>query len=109
MQENKITISHQLMWILIVISFSISLVSFYLNMQEINFPKLITYFNFGFFFVLWLILLVEMISHKIYNQTFWVMSMFILPPFTVLFYMIQRQRLKRLASNFTTPKKSELS
>ena len=33
---------------------------------------------------------------QIYNKTFWIITMFIMPPIATIFYMIQRNKLIRL-------------
>ncbi|WP_277875413.1 PLDc N-terminal domain-containing protein [Aequorivita sp. KMM 9714] len=52
------------------------------------------------FFSTWIIILSDMVKNKIYNKTFWIMTMFILPFISPIFYLIQRNRLIRLGQKF---------
>lgn len=100
MEDKNFNLSPQLIWVLAILSLVLFLVKLIFNVQNIEFPQIVSSFNSGVFFVVWLVLVVEILTTKIYNQKFWLISMFILPPITVIFYMIQRQRLKHLAQSF---------
>jgi len=53
--------------------------------------------------IFWIIVFVDMIRYKIYNKTFWILAMFLLPYLTPVFYLFQRKRLRHLQENkFTT-------
>jgi len=57
------------------------------------------------FFISWFVILTEMINIKIYNKTFWLLSMFVFPTFSPVVYMIRRERLIR----FIEPGDQELN
>jgi|GEM_PF-1776924 len=44
------------------------------------------------------IVVADMISRKLYQKFFWIVSTFVLPFLTPIFYLIQRDRLLRLAA-----------
>jgi len=44
----------------------------------------------------WIIILIDMLTNRIYNRVFWIITMFIIPWITMIVYMIQRNRLMRL-------------
>jgi hypothetical protein len=50
------------------------------------------------FFTVWVIVLSDMAKQKIYNKTFWVLCLFILPTITPLFYLLLRRKLIRLGN-----------
>ena len=52
------------------------------------------------FLVTWIIVLVDIIRNKVYNKIFWLLSMFIIPHISSLFYIIQREKLIRLGDKF---------
>lgn len=52
------------------------------------------------YFTTLVIIINDIIKHKIYNKTFWIVSMVITPSITSIFYMIQRNRLIRLGNKF---------
>lgn len=41
----------------------------------------------------WIVVISDMARSKIYNKTFWIMSMFIFAPIAVIVYLIQRNKL----------------
>ncbi len=48
----------------------------------------------------WLLILSDMIRNRIYNKAFWIVTMFIIPGISSIFYLIQRERLLRLGEKF---------
>lgn len=44
----------------------------------------------------WIIIFSDMVRSRIYNRTFWILIMFIIPWIAMIVYMIQRNRLMRL-------------
>ena len=49
----------------------------------------------GVFAAIWVILLTDMIRHKMHNKFFWVFSMFVLPLLAVPVYLYRREALIR--------------
>jgi hypothetical protein len=49
------------------------------------------------FSICWLVIFFEIIRKDIYNRTFWLVSMFILPTVSPVVYMIRREKLIRYA------------
>jgi len=43
----------------------------------------------------WIIFINDILQNKIYNKTFWIFSMFILPSISQVVYLIQRHKLLR--------------
>ena len=50
-------------------------------------------------FSLWLFLLLDMVRTRIFNKTFWIVSMFLLPWLAPVFYLFQRKKLEHLRNN----------
>lgn len=50
-------------------------------------------------FSFWVFVLQDMIRTEIYQKTFWIVSMFLLPYFAPLFYLFQRKKLEHIQSN----------
>lgn len=68
-----------------------------LDWDSISLPALMSLlFLTGF----WLALLLDMINTRIFNKTFWLMSMLILPFIAPAIYLLQRKKLQHLK---TTP------
>lgn len=50
-------------------------------------------------FLVWLLVLIDIINAKINRKIFWIASMFLLPFFAPVFYLFQKNSLLRLKSN----------
>lgn len=50
-------------------------------------------------FIFWVTILVDMITHKIKDKTFWILSMFILVIFAPVVYLFRRKNLLNLQNN----------
>lgn len=50
-------------------------------------------------FSFWLIILLDMIKQKLFNKTFWILSMFVLPIFAPVVYLFRRKQLAKLRNN----------
>lgn len=59
-----------------------------LHWQEMDF---LAWLSFLFLFGFWLILLLDMINERIYNKTFWMIAMLIMPWLAPSFYLFQRK------------------
>lgn len=64
-----------------------------LNLESITLPAVMSlFFLIGF----WLFILFDMINSKIFNKTFWLISMLIMPNFAPAVYLFQRKKLQRI-------------
>ena len=50
-------------------------------------------------FLFWLIILLDMIKHKLFNKTFWILSMVFIPIFAPVVYLFRRKQLINLRNN----------
>ena len=82
-----------------------------LNLVFIIYGTLSKIYNWGFsdfflgfgtavFIITWFVILSDIIRNKIFNKTFWIISMFIIPQVSTLFYLLQREKLIRLGDKF---------
>ncbi|WP_205602134.1 PLDc N-terminal domain-containing protein, partial [Cyclobacterium jeungdonense] len=67
-----------------------------ITIQQWEFPQLFLTVGLMLFFSTWIIILSDMVKNKIYNKAFWILTMFIMPAITTIFYLIQRNKLLRL-------------
>ncbi|MEA1874269.1 MAG: hypothetical protein U9N51_07575 [Bacteroidota bacterium] len=49
-----------------------------------------------FFFSSWIVILSDIVKQRIFNKTFWIVTMFIIPSIAMFFYIFMRNRLIRL-------------
>lgn len=63
------------------------------KLQHWEFSQFLLAVGIMFFISSYVIILSDMTGNKIYNKTFWIMSMFILPSITPIFYLIRRNNL----------------
>ena len=70
--------------------------------QYLEFSNFILGFGLTLYFATWVIIISDMTKSNIYNKRFWIMSMFIIPGITQVFYLIQRNRLIRLGSKLSS-------
>ncbi len=49
--------------------------------------------------IFWIIVFVDMVRFKIYNKTFWILFMFLLPYLAPVIYLFQRKKLRHLYEN----------
>ncbi len=68
----------------------------FLDLQSLTFLAIM---SFIFLVGLWLFLLFDMINSKMYNKTFWLISMLIMPNFAPAIYLFQRRNLQRSRSS----------
>jgi hypothetical protein len=49
--------------------------------------------GFSTYLYLWLIIFTDISAQRVYNKTFWIISLFILPYFTIIVYLFRRNKL----------------
>ncbi|PCI09743.1 MAG: hypothetical protein COB73_04835 [Flavobacteriaceae bacterium] len=52
------------------------------------------------FLASWILILIDMIKNKIYNKTFWIITMFVMPFISIVFYIFQRDKLLNLGQKY---------
>ncbi len=84
-------LSESFVWLLMAFSIFFLAEGFYLD-NEIYHTVFIS-LGLMLFFIIWLIIFIDMLNHPIYNKTFWLISIFILPYISVLIYLFLRNKL----------------
>ena len=100
MENNDFKIDIRLVWILVIGNIILTIVSAFAKTQQWEFSQLLFTSALILFFSVWIIVISDMLKNKIYNKTFWIMSIFIIPFITPIFYLIQRDKLIRLGNKF---------
>ncbi|MCA1762220.1 MAG: hypothetical protein ABR574_07780 [Cryomorphaceae bacterium] len=98
-QDFKIGI--KTVWFLVVGNLLLIAFGAIAKIQHWEFSQFILSFGLVLFFSTWIIVLSDMTKNKIYNKTFWVMSMLIMPTIAPIIYLIQRNKLLRLGQKFS--------
>jgi len=98
MENRDFKISIKIVWVLAIGNFLLTSLCAFAKIRHWEFFHFVLTLGLILFFSTWIITISDMIKNKIYNKTFWVMSMFILPTIAPIFYLIQRDKLIRLGN-----------
>lgn len=96
MNNQDFKISFKTVWFLVVGNILLTVVGAFAKIQHWDYSQLLLTIGLMLFFSTWVIILSDMVKNKIYNKTFWIVTMFIMPSIATIFYMIQRNKLIRL-------------
>lgn len=96
MKNENFKISTKIVWFLVIANTLLTVIGTLAKINDWNFPEFLLTFGLMMLFSSWVIILNDMVKHNIYNKTFWIISMFIIPNVSSIFYLIQRNRLLRL-------------
>ena len=91
-------ISARAVWIIFVTGLCLSIFGIYADSQSLLLSEQFLSVGGTLFFASWIIVMIELVNNKVYNRTFWILSMLFLPPFAMIFYLIQREKLFRLGN-----------
>jgi hypothetical protein len=97
MESFHFKISNKTIWAIVASIFVLTGLAAIATLQHWEFVHILFTAAIIIFFLTWIIIFGDMLTQKPYNQTFWIMSMFILAPLTMIFYLFQRNKLIRLA------------
>lgn len=100
MKNQDLTIDVRLIWLLVLGSIVFTSLGVLAKVLQWEFSTIYLLIGLVFTFSSWVILLSDMVKSEIYNKTFWIISMFLMPSIASIFYLIQRNRLLRLGQKF---------
>ncbi len=90
-----------LLWLLSGTMFSITIIAGVANFfAQVNDPLWLRGATLLVYLSLVILGIIDMTRNKIYNKSFWIISIIILTPISGLIYMAQRNRLIRLGERF---------
>jgi hypothetical protein len=98
MDNKDFKISTNLVWFLVIGNTLLTIIGAFAKIYDWNYAEYIITIGLMTYFTTWVIILNDMVKQKIYNKTFWVISMIITPSISSIFYMFQRKRLIRLGA-----------
>lgn len=88
MINQDFRIGSRIVWFLILANLILTIAGSFAKILNWEHSQLFLIIGLILFFSTWIIILGDMISNNIYNRTFWLMSMFIIPVIAVYGYMI---------------------
>lgn len=95
MNNQDFKISFKTVWFLVVGNVLLTVSGAFAKIQHWEYSQFFLTVGLMLFFSAWIIILSDMVKNKIYNKTFWILTMFIMLPIAPIFYMIQRNKLIR--------------
>ncbi len=96
MNNQDFKISFKTVWFLVVGNILLTVFGAFAKIQHWEYSQILLTIGLMLFFSTWVIILSDIVKNKIYNKTFWIITMFIMPSIATIFYMIQRNKLIRL-------------
>jgi len=100
MENQDFKIGIKTVWFLVVGNLLLTSFGALAKIQHWEFSQFFLTIGLMLFFSTWVIILSDMVKNKIYNRTFWILTMLIIPFIATIFYLIQRNRLIRLGQKF---------
>lgn len=100
MKNQDFKISFNTVWVLVIGSLLLTNLKILAIIQQWDYPQYLLIIGLMLYFSTWIIIFSDIVKNNIYNKTFWIMTMFTLPPIAMLSYMIQRNKLLRLGRKF---------
>lgn len=100
MKNQDFKIGLKTVWILVIGNFLLTMVGALAKIQHWEFSQILLSMGLMLFFSTWIIILSDMVKNNIHHKTFWILTMFIMPSISTIFYLIQRNKLLRLGQKF---------
>ena len=101
MNEQDFRISINTVWFLAIGNLLLIGFGAFANTQQWESSQVLLTIGLMLLFSTWIIVMSDLLRNRIYNKTFWVVMMIIMPAVAALFYMIQRDKLLRLGQKFS--------
>ena len=101
MKTQDLRISFKTVWFLVNGNILLVIIGAIGRIQLWDYGQLLMTIGLMLFFSTWVIILSDMVKNKLYNKTFWIVTMFLVPFFSIILYMIQRNKLIRLGQKIS--------
>ena len=96
MKTQEFKVSFSTVWFLAIGNLLLPIVGALAKIMHWEHSQILLTAGLMIFFSTWIIILSDMVKNKIYNKTFWIISMFIIPTLAAVFYLVQRKKLIRI-------------
>lgn len=100
MTNKDFSISFKTMWFLVMGGMIFIMPGSIAKIQQWSYAPFLLVMGLLLFFVTWVVILGDIFRNRIYNQSFWIAVMFVLPSIAGILYMLRRNRLLRPERNF---------
>lgn len=100
MENQDFKISINTVWYLVIANFLFTVAGAFAKILHWEFSRSLLTISIILFFATFIIVLSDILKNKVYNKTFWIMSMFILPSISPIIYMLRRNKLILHESKF---------
>jgi len=100
MENQDFKVSIKTVWSLVFGNLVFTILGAFTKIQHWKFSEVLLTICLILFFSTYIIVLSDIIKNKVYNKTFWVISMFILPTISPIFYIIRRSKLIQHENKF---------
>ena len=98
--RNNLKTSKVKLWIATATSYLFFMLFIYVQLENVELPSFIYGFGVGAQIGTVLLLISDIFENNVYNKWFWFLSMLITTPFSVMAYMVQREKLIKLGNGF---------
>ncbi|MFD0931099.1 PLDc N-terminal domain-containing protein [Psychroflexus salinarum] len=95
MKNQDFKISSKIVWLLVLGDFLFIILGALAKIQHWRFSDFLLSTGLVLLLSGWIIIFNDMIKNKISNKPFWILSMFIMPVISPIFYLLQSNRLKK--------------
>ncbi len=99
--KNNFQREQSRMWKLVIIAYTFLIYRIATLFFQFELNDLLNGFGIGISIGAIILLIQDMIKHKVYNRNFWILSIIFLPVIAALVYMLKREKLIKAGSNFS--------
>ncbi|MCB0536829.1 MAG: hypothetical protein R2836_03765 [Chitinophagales bacterium] len=89
----KNTLNANILWAFVMLTFLLLCLGSLLKLMHWSFYKPLLFSGILLYFLTTLLLIIDIVSHKVYNSFFWIISMLIFPSVTSVIYLIRRKNI----------------
>lgn len=97
METKDFRIGIEAVWLLLIANLLLVTFGAVAIIQHWEFSQVLLTLGLMLFFSIWVIVVSDMVSNRIHNRRFWILSMFIMPGIAPIVYLIQRNKLLKSA------------
>ena len=82
-------------WLMLILSYLLIITEIIGIYQDWVLPKYLVYFSRLLVFLVWILCFIDILKNRLFNKTFWILSLFILTPICLPSYLYLREKLMR--------------
>jgi len=101
MSKNLFQVDSRIVWLLLIGHICFIVLGTIMKVQHLAFSEVALTFGFMLFFATWIIAFSDILRNKVYNRSFWIISMIIMPTIALFFYLFKRNKLIRLGRRYS--------